>query len=365
MSELRAISTRAEITPTSFINEYQWGNLKANPLDLMKKYFDAHVYVANWGTFRLMLKFPRDLVDVDAARDYCNDETVFVHIHRERVIFTFEANDEHYDFLDSPAGWLPSLLPLRDGLMQGDFRSLYLGWLAGVWDLEDEPEPPIPPGLGQLSGSLWSLAHFLSIDPHLLDAASEGDTTSPPAAPSPEDIDTWISRRPVSEKNGLLARLLSGVEPAPYVLAELRQQFQKDWNTENCPAAASTSRKRRTAADLFRKGDALAEEEQRREEERKAKEKAKLEKKAAAARKRYLKQVAGREDEIWCEVESLLATTGQKNYDRAVALLGDLRDVPTASSTNQRWHQRVAEYRRRYSRKSSLMSRFDAAGFPS
>ena len=26
MKELRAISTRAEITPTNFINEYQWGD---------------------------------------------------------------------------------------------------------------------------------------------------------------------------------------------------------------------------------------------------------------------------------------------------------------------------------------------------
>ena len=28
MAELRAISTRAEITPTRFWNEYQWGDLK-------------------------------------------------------------------------------------------------------------------------------------------------------------------------------------------------------------------------------------------------------------------------------------------------------------------------------------------------
>ena len=55
MGELRAISTRADITPTSFVNVYHWGDLKARPLDLMKKYFDAHLYVANWGTRCLML----------------------------------------------------------------------------------------------------------------------------------------------------------------------------------------------------------------------------------------------------------------------------------------------------------------------
>ena len=30
MQELRAFSTRARITPTSFINEYNWGDLRAS-----------------------------------------------------------------------------------------------------------------------------------------------------------------------------------------------------------------------------------------------------------------------------------------------------------------------------------------------
>ena len=50
MAELRSISTRAVITSTGFTNHYEWGDLKANPLKLLEKYFDAFVYVANWGT---------------------------------------------------------------------------------------------------------------------------------------------------------------------------------------------------------------------------------------------------------------------------------------------------------------------------
>jgi hypothetical protein len=34
MAQLRAISTRAEISATSFRNEYSWGNLKADPAQL-------------------------------------------------------------------------------------------------------------------------------------------------------------------------------------------------------------------------------------------------------------------------------------------------------------------------------------------
>ena len=43
MDALRSISTRAEITSSNFTNHYEWGDLKADPLKLLEKYFDAFV----------------------------------------------------------------------------------------------------------------------------------------------------------------------------------------------------------------------------------------------------------------------------------------------------------------------------------
>lgn len=73
MAELRAISTRAEITPTRFWNEYQWGDLKADPAKLVERYFDAHMYFANWGTHRLMLRVPSARVPKGTLRDRRED----------------------------------------------------------------------------------------------------------------------------------------------------------------------------------------------------------------------------------------------------------------------------------------------------
>ena len=47
---LRTITTRATITPWRLQNVYHWGSFKGDPLDLMTRYFDLFVYVANWGT---------------------------------------------------------------------------------------------------------------------------------------------------------------------------------------------------------------------------------------------------------------------------------------------------------------------------
>ncbi len=68
MAELRARSSRASITPASFVNDYQWGNLKGDPVDWMWRYFDAHVYVANWCTCLLYLRVPKSAFDVETFR---------------------------------------------------------------------------------------------------------------------------------------------------------------------------------------------------------------------------------------------------------------------------------------------------------
>ncbi len=367
MDQLRDISTRAEITPTSFVNEYQWGDLKADPLDFMKKYFDAHLYFANWGTRILMLRIPRDLIDVDAARWYCNDETLSAHVHRKHVIVRFVSQDEGGDFYDweYEDTWLSSLIPLRDELMRGDFRCLYLGWLAGVWEDDDNVEPPIPPGLSKRSGSLESLTDYLQIDDHLLDAAIKPDTGSPPIGPTRDEMKNWATKIPVKQMNEWITRLLADEESPTLIASRIRHEFRTDWNKSNQTAPPKPSQKTRTAAELYHIREELAEEARRLEEQRKAKEKEKQNKKAAAERKKYLQQLEAKETQVWQEVETLLATTNQQNYDRAVGWLKDLRDLAMMSSSVDQWTAQITDFRARYYRKSSLMKRFDKADFPS
>lgn len=53
------MSARVQITAIGFTNEYQWGNFGADPVTLMERNYDAHPYVANWGTRRLMIRLCR------------------------------------------------------------------------------------------------------------------------------------------------------------------------------------------------------------------------------------------------------------------------------------------------------------------
>lgn len=62
MSALRTLSTRAHITAVSFTNQYQWGDFKGNPDELMRRFFDAHVYVANWMTAIFKVRVPIEAI---------------------------------------------------------------------------------------------------------------------------------------------------------------------------------------------------------------------------------------------------------------------------------------------------------------
>ena len=77
MSELRSYSTRARITPTSFVNDYSFGSFKGNEDAWMEKYFDAYLYLANWGTHVLKLRLPSRLLDATMAKSYCGGDNAF------------------------------------------------------------------------------------------------------------------------------------------------------------------------------------------------------------------------------------------------------------------------------------------------
>jgi hypothetical protein len=94
---LRDLSTRARITATSFTNSYEWGDFKGDPAKLMERWFDLHLYLANWGSRRLMTRLPARLIDrgrldalleeLDCVRLSAAGENLILDIARDEVEF--------------------------------------------------------------------------------------------------------------------------------------------------------------------------------------------------------------------------------------------------------------------------------------
>lgn len=93
---LRKLSSRAEITSHGMVNTYNHGDFRGRPEELMDRYFDAFLYVANWGMRRLAFRLPKGTIDVDEVRKYCDqaDECLSVREAKEHVVVEFQSDLE-------------------------------------------------------------------------------------------------------------------------------------------------------------------------------------------------------------------------------------------------------------------------------
>jgi hypothetical protein len=362
MAQVRRLSTRAEITRTSFTNEYHWGDFRGDPLEMMKKWYDAHLYFANWGTHQLMLRLPRALVDVEAMQPYVTGEGLDLHLTKEHVIVAFSADREAPDWDEVECSLAP-LLPLRDALLAGDLRPLYLGWLACLQSDyldEDAPEPPIPAGMGKLSGPLRALAEFLWIEDDLLELAAEKSRTDAPTDITEDDVAAWVVAQPTALKDEWLRRLVGDDA------ASLRRELWRQARLARAPVrtAALSGPTPRTVAQLREALDERREATRQREEQERQRRREEAERKRAAERTKHLNALAAREEAAWREVDQLVATSQPKSYDQAVALLRDLRDLARREGHEDAAQTRIRDVRQRFARKRTFLQRLDRAGLP-
>ena len=360
MRELRASSTRARITPTSFINDYSWGNFRGDEEAWMEKYFDAFLYVANWGTRVLKLRVPSRLLDLETAHLYCPGGQALAREKSGKVILTFVSDDEGGGEWVEGEGWLSSLISVRAELARGDKRSLYLGWLlcAQSGELDDEDvEPPVPPGFGQLSASLESLVEFLRIDTDLLLVAARASQPMVDVREKQEEIGRWVGKLQADEKDAVLTRLIAGEDLSP--ATELLRRFMRECDQED--QGPSEQSRRRSVGELLRSAEEHAQERRQLAAKKDAEEKARREREAAILRAKHLDKIAGREPELWNQVENLISTKQPKSYDSAVGLLVDLRDLAARKGKTNGFQARLDAIRVAHVRKSSLMERLRKA----
>ena len=253
-AEVRRLSTRARITATSVTNEYHWGDFKGSPDQMMQRYYDAHLYLANWGTHRIMLRLTRTLLDPEVAGQYSIDGQVRMSTTSEHVILELASEDEAGEWVEDAEDSLSAIVGVRSELAAGDLRPLYLAWLSGYGvrerdedafgdEDEEEVEPPVPAGLGSLTAPQRALADFLRLDSDLLEVAAEASPALPAVKDDARALARHIARLPVSDKDRLL--MLVAEDQAARARMELLRGFRRS------PDDEPGSGPRRTVAELL------------------------------------------------------------------------------------------------------------------
>lgn len=362
MAELRAVSSRAEITPTSFVNVYNWGDFKGSPHRWIEQYFDAFLYLANWGSRRLMFRLPSQLLDSRIVVSYCTEDHLFCRYSGDHVIVSFHAEEVEANWAELNAR-LSTMVLLRSDLIHGDLRCLYLGWLLAVQNGEiedDKSEPPVPPGLGQLNAQLENFARFMDIDQHLISSAAERSPEMYYEKLATSDIVKYVRMLSPRDKDSMLVRLIGCDEP--HVATELKSRVIKEVYANEMTGAGARVEARRTVGQLVARAESMADEERLREADLRLMEKARRERERAEQRKAYLESIVGSESDLWARVPRLIATQQPKRYNEAVSLLEDLRDLSNMSNTSGEFRRRIDELCRTHARKVTFIDRLQQAG---
>lgn len=371
-AELRERSSRARITPGGFVNEYHWGDLKGEPLDWMTRYFDAHVYSANWYHCKLMLRLPKTVLDpslmaVFRGNAHASEGFSSVDVGSAWVLEWAFFDDERsveldrFNMGDGP-GWLAELMPLREEILRGDRRALYLGWLMRAYldELDDDAlEPPVPPGLRTLSPAQQALLRFVEFDRDWLAVAAQASADLEAAAADEAPLQArWLDSLSTDELRGVVRLLVQGHLPeAAQVVRQHYTESVRAWSAAEGTAPADTPR--RTVAQL-RTGldEARAVRQAREQQARDAQRQHEARQHAEYLRREILPRAGA----IWGEVETQLSRGSASAYDRALTRVRDLSDAMRLAGQQDEFRQRLAILMRGHGQRRVWVKRLQEAG---
>jgi hypothetical protein len=336
-------------TATTASFNYSYGNFRGDPKQVLARYFDIMYYITNWGTQQLMFRFPTSLINRETIELYCIDNYISLSFAGDWAILDWEFSQEEgfNDWIEGE-GILSELIGLRQEILQQDYRGLYLAWLKAI-DLSEgyididktQLEPPLPPGLGQLSAAQKAFTEIFELDEHLLNVAcaSSGKLTT-------ISEQTWqqaISQLSASERQDFLLRLAKGEHN---LSAKFKQKL-----SQLIPTSPPSNQARRTVQELL---EAASEEEKKAEKRR--------QQEAEAKRIEELQTLAKREAQVWQQVESLIQKAQSKSYDEAVKLLVKLRDLAEYQNGLPVFQERLNQIYEQYSNRSGLKRRLQEIG---
>ena len=355
LAAVNRLSSHIEATSTRAFIEYEWGDFKHDPVEVLAQYFDGFLYWANWGSHHVAFRFPRGVLPDGLLKGYNFDE-----------LASFTRGPQHdilnIDFggMEGPDEWteyeLGSLMPIRDELMAGDLRALYIAWLGaerlrGASDEEEEYEidvPPVPPGMADLTSAQQALAELLMVPRESLAAAASHSAKAPQAAQEEADFAALVKLLPSDRAIDYLVRLARGEPSLGHLLRRELLALRPKPAGPPTPEGGHV-----TYATLLTESTTIKAQWER--------EKAEQER---LARKRHLQQIHDPQDAHWTRVDDAMARRSGPGYDEATQLLVELREVAEHFDETPEFETRFRAWVEPYLRRPAFIQRLKERQFP-
>ncbi len=361
LAKVNALSSHIEATLTHALIEYHWGDFKHDSMTVLRDFFDGFLYWANWGSPHFALRFPHGVLPADLIDNYdCDDFVTFMKSPRCDIL------DLHFSEIESPDQWveyeLGSLIGIRDELMNGDLRALYIAWLASQrfivgddveeCDNEEEEEeaklrgtPAVPPDFGNLTEAQLALAALLQVPQELLSAVARHSRSAPSSLK--DDFVAWVELLPQDRRSDYLVRLARNESGLSRLLVkELRE------------LGLSKTKRPLEEGELVPYTTLLAESKAVKEMlEREKSERERQE------RLRHLQDIHDHQEVHWQQINQLLVRSSSSGYDEATHLLVELRNAAEQFNESQNFQARFGAWIQGYLRRPALLQRLRKRGF--
>lgn len=332
-------STRAEISRREFTNQYNYSSFRGNVSGLLRRGYDVFLEYTNYGNRTLKLRLPFGLpFDRKLTKQFLDK-----HLLRwepdskgKAGILSMQPYLEMPDQIWEFDRYMEQAIALRNLLITGDLRALYLCWLFVAADenngWDEAIEPPIPLGLEQIENDFAELFLFFDLDPLVVRAAAAENLATgtkaskalPDVAKLPnlkDRIATWTKSLSATDARNVVSRFLSEDESS--VKAELLAELP----STNDAVSWQTVEMNRNFKKLVEAADLLREKQNDKDEKKAA---AKVKRAEAKKKKEREKRMAKmiRNPQKWLEEsESLVEARGTQNYEQAAEILAELQEA--------------------------------------
>jgi hypothetical protein len=265
-------------------------------------------------------------------------------------------NNERFG-METGQGWMGRLMPLRDELLRGDLRPLYLGWLAGISAGEvhdDAVEPEVPPGLSQLSAAQQALAEFLEIDADLMAAAAAASQDIEDYWRDNDSVEVWLTELRRSEVEAVFNLLLQGASQ------QAERQVKSDYLSwlKDSGSRDSLQVRARTVSELRARSRELEKLRLKLDDE----ERARLQAERRKQRDAELMLLAADFDRHWKAVDQLAERGTASGYDEASRAIVDLAEAYAIASDREAFNRALQRLMNRHAKRAALVRRLVGAG---
>lgn len=351
---MRKQSSRAEITPWSFDNEYHYGDFGGDALNMLRRGYDIHLHYANFGIRTLLIRLPHNLPNTPGASPYFAEDGLQFDKDKQGQGGILSISPYH-DAGDQEELWdvheiLDRLVPLRAEILEGDLRPLYLAHLAIMSDAEHDPEEategPVPAGLGKLTAPQRALAQLYDLSDSLIAAAAEGNSGRPVQEQTSRQYAGWLQSLSQETKDAWLQDWLADAH------SSARSDMLEEFHKSRPKAAWPTVPRARTIAELETAAEVLHQKAVRKADEEAAQQRA--------------KRLAGMVDDpapTLRETERLVKLRSRDSYIEIATLLKDLREALAGTKQSRLAEQQAQKLKKANPTLNLLTSELRRAGF--